>query len=43
MAPWFRIPSVAYWKTDDGGRLQAAIKAAEGKLLFFYEPAKKHA
>ena len=23
-------------KTDDGGRLQAAIKASEGKRLMFY-------
>lgn len=27
-------------KTDDGGRLQAVIKAAEGKRLFFYEPIR---
>lgn len=30
-------------KSDDGGRLQAAIKAAEGKRLLLYEAAKKHA
>ncbi len=30
---------MAYRKADDGSRTAAAIKAAEGKRLFFYEPA----